>query len=421
MDDSDGSISQKRLVHGARLRALPLNVDCPARCAFCYERRVPAVLPHVRTEHIPRYDDARFDAFRQMVARARDWEAETGRAPVFGILPTFERTPQGIAHFPVCDVFSSGLSHDQIEELVRMREGDVCMLYAVGLNLDLDFIAYLTRRYPETFRLHLSIVTFDPDLRRQLMNPDIDVDVLRRACTLTRDATFFLMLLTADQLAADVEEVLAATSADNGGLFVHKLYYDRCSPRRVVELAREAALQREVAVRRIASLPRAGRRIMCSLGADIQAYTRRFEIYTMLSRCTEEADEVIFCSPGTYAVIDGYYRSSGNLVRAMGSAFGGNLDFVQGCTARDVVAQLEELVTAGHRLRRVVVPDAMFWLDGAYDLNGERAESIAAAFPDLSLEVVAVPPEVVCSVVDLDDCLVYFNDFHRPVAAPMAE
>ena len=117
-----------------------------------------------------------------------------GREPAYSILPTFDHTPWGIRHFPNCDIFSSGLTHEQIEEFVRMREGDTCLLYAVGLNIDPDFIAYLTEKYPDTFRLHLSVVTFDPEIRRRLMHPAIDVDVLRRVCGLTRQATFFLLL-----------------------------------------------------------------------------------------------------------------------------------------------------------------------------------------------------------------------------------
>jgi hypothetical protein len=152
---------------------------------------------------------------------------------------------------------------------------------------------------------------------------------------------------------------------------------------------------------------------MCSLGADIQAYTRRFEIYDMLSSCTEEPDEVVFCSPGVFGVIDGYYCGSANLVRPMACAFGGDLDFVQGCTARDVIDQLRRLLAEGRRLRRAVLPDAMFWLDGGFDLDGHGVDSIRDAFPEISVELVPVPRDVVFSVVDLDDCLAFFDDPRR--------
>jgi hypothetical protein len=403
------SLAQRRLVHGARFRVLPLNVKCRARCAFCYESTVSKLLPHVRTHYIPPYDEARFDEFRQMHARACQWEQETGRAPVYSILPTLARTPDGIAHFPVCDVFSSGLSHAQIEEFVQMRAGDTCLLYAVGLDIDPDFIGYLTRKYPDVFRLHLSIVTFDRSKRARLMHPDIDVEVLRKVCTLTRHATFFLMLFDAEQIASDIEQILTSSCAANGGLFVHKLYYDRCSPQRVVDYAEGAHREREAAIRRIAALALDGRPLSFSLGADIQAYTRRREIYGLLQACTGAQDEAIFCSPGAFAVIRDHFGPDSSAVVAMDCVFGGNLDLVQGTTARGVIGQLERLLGAGRHLRRVLLPDAMFWIDQECDVNGDTVELIRERFPELEVVLLAVPGLVMWSVVELRDCLAFFD------------
>jgi len=414
-------IVHKRLVHGARFRTLPLNVRCRARCAFCYESRVAEVLPRVRTEYIPRYDEARFDAFRRMHSRALQWETDTGRDPAFATLPTFERTPRGMAHFPCCDVFSAGLSHGQIEELVRMRDGDVCLLYTVGLDMDPDFIAHLTNTYPQTFRLHLSIVTFDPTIRQQLMHPDIDVDALRRVCSLTQGATFFVMLFSEEQLAADVDQILSGTSPANGGLFLHKLYYDRRSPQRVVDYASHAEQCRKAAVRRVARLAHDARPIMCSLGGDIQAYTRRFEIYSMLASCTGQADEAILCSPGAFPVIDQFCRRVPSPVVPLAGAFGGNVDLVQGLTARAAIEAIEVIRSGGRTLRRVLLPDGMFWIEGGYDVNGDQVGAIAERFADLEIVVLPVPQPVICSVVELGDCVAFFDDpdhakFETPIA-----
>ena len=413
MDEDSTLINEKRLIYGARFRAVPLNVKCPARCAFCYETQVSKVLPHVRTRYLPPYDEESFDAFRQMHARACEWEAESGREPVFGFLPTFEHTPQGIAHFPWCDVFSTGLTSEQIEELVRIREGDTCLLYTVGLNIDPEFIAYLTRKYPETFRLHLSIVTFDPTIRRRLMHKDIDVDALRRVSAIARDATFFFLLFDDEQITADVKEILTTTTAENGGLFIHKLYHDRCSPSRVVEYARRADSCREKAIRALARLPRDERPFMCSLGGDIQAHTRRFEIYEILEDCSGDDDEVVFCSPAAYPTIADFFSDVESTVIPMESAFGGDLDFVQAGSARIVIERIAELLAAGKTLRRVFLPDAMFWIDDGYDLNGDRVELVSTTFPDLSVELLKIPTEVIRSVVSLEDCVAFYDDKGR--------
>lgn len=401
------------MIHGARFRTLPLNVKCPARCAFCYERRVSKLLPHITTEYIPKYDEARFDVFRQLHATACEWEVETGRAPIYNVLPSFSRTSQGISHFAVCDVFSAGLTHEQIEELVKIREGDICLLYSVGLNLDPDFIVYLTHRYPKTFRLHLSIVTFDPTIRRSLMHEAIDVGALRRVCSATRQATFFLMLFDHEQLVNDIDEIYSSTTAENGGLYVHKLYYDRCSPRRVVTYARAADRHRRDAIESISRMSRDDRRLMFSLGGDIQAYARRYEIYSSLVACTGGAEEAVFCSLGTAQLIERYFGDAGIIVLPMESAFGGNIDFVQGCTARDVIVQLERLTHSKRALRRVYLPDAMFWIDDEFDLNGDPVEEITEAFPEVDIEVLPIPKDVIYSAVDLSDCVAFFSDRHR--------
>ena len=49
---------------------------------------------------------------------------------------------------------------------------------------------------------------------------------------------FFLLLFTAEQLVSDVGEILAATTPENGGLYLHKLHHHGASPSRVVEYAR---------------------------------------------------------------------------------------------------------------------------------------------------------------------------------------
>jgi len=415
MTEPVDSIQHKRLVHGARFRTLPLNVKCRARCAFCYESTVSKLLPHVSTEYIPRYDEAQFDAFVQMHELACQWEKETKRQPAFSILPTFDRSAQGIVHLPNCDIFSSGLSHAQIEELVKMRQGDICLLYAVGLDIDPEFVGYLSDKYPDTFRLHLSIVTFDEAIRRSLMHPDIDVDVLRQVCTRTRKSTFFLMLFNEDQIATDVQELLESTTADNGGLYVHKLYYDRCSPQRVVDYAREAHLQREAGIRRLASLPLDRRQLLFSIGADVQAFTRRYEIYAMLRACGGGSREVLFCSPGAFPVINAYYRDADNIVVPIEGAFGGNLDLVQGGTARTVAERLEQLLAEGRQVEQVFLPEPMFWIDQEYDLNGDRVSLITSAFPDLSVSLLPVRPEVMWSAVNLPDCLAFFNNPERSI------
>jgi hypothetical protein len=51
----------------------------------------------------------------------------------------------------------------------------------------------------------------------------------------------------------------------------------------------------------------------------------------------------------------------------------------------------------------------MFWIDGGYDLFGDTPDAVREAFPDLFVEVLSIPPEIIYSVVDIDDCVAWFD------------
>jgi hypothetical protein len=403
-------VAEQRHVDGAAFRTVPLNIDCAPKCTFCYEFRIPELFPWITTQLMPQYNEERFARFRDTVELAKQWEHRHSRDPMHGHLAPLEKTDEGLNYYPTCDVLSTGLSNAQIEELVKLRQGSTYVMYTVGLGMDVDFIEYLTQKYPDTFRLHLSIVTFDVEIRKRTMHRKIDLDALRQACRISRNTTFFLIPYNEDQICSDVDEVNALTGEGSGTTYIHKLYYNRVSAKRVVEFARAAELELESAIRRIArERTSASRPVVLSPGSDI--YSSRFagEVFESFKGCSGRADEAIFCSSGAHDMISDYFSEVDNHVVAMPSGFGGNIDFVQGTMLRDVVDLIGGLKDQGAKLERIYVPSAMLWIDDTYDLRGDTVDIITQTHPELSVEVLPVPHHITGAVVTLEDCIQFYD------------
>lgn len=394
----------KRLIYGARYRAAPQHVGCRARCAFCYESRMTQLFPWVKSVRIPPYDDRRYGEFRELVAKTEQWEQENLREPIFGRLDPFDVSADGLEFYSTCDTFSTGLTNAQIEELVKLREGDRFFVHTVGLDADPDFIAHLTRTYPDTLRVHLSIVTFNPAIREGIMHPGIDVDALRRICTVIRDGTLFLIHFGEDQILADVSELEELTTDDNGVIYIHKLYHNRLSARRIVELSKAGERGMRSSIERLSRRFPDSRRIVLSPGSEQYAQHHRRELRRIVGICQGEAGEAVFCSPGAHPVFADHFRDSETRVIPLASGFGGNIDFIQGTTVRTVIHAIERLASEGTHLRRVYLPDSMFWICGRYDLRGETVDTLRSAFPEITVVLLEVPTKVIHSTLTLEAC-----------------
>lgn len=410
MNDLAKQSYERRLVHGARFRYFPINVKCPVRCAFCYEARISDLFDWIETVTIPPYNDSRFAKFEAVHAEALKWEAQTGRDPLIASLPPFDVFEDGMAYHPTCDTFLSGLSETQIEKMVQLRVGDKCMLHTVGLNVKPDFIARLTKKYLDTLWMHISIITFDAAIRKQVMPTGIKIECIEELCRVSRSATLFLIHFTSNQLCTDIERLCELTEPNQGQIYIHKLYTNRLSPKRQLKLAAIAEQQLEATIARLAQSNLCGRQLMLNPGGAIQAYTRRNELYKLFDDCTGLDNEVVFCSPGAFDVIESFFSEVPNKVVAMPSAFGGNIDFLQGCRVRSVLEYIKEQRAAGKKIEHVVLPQAMFWIGEGCDIGGERPELLTENLFDLTVTLLPVPQEMICSAVNLEDCIRYFHD-----------
>jgi hypothetical protein len=63
----------------------------------------------------------------------------------------------------------------------------------------------------------------------------------------------------------------------------------------------------------------------------------------------------------------------------------------------------------GRPLRRVVLPDSIFWVQDRYALDGCTADDLRAQLPGIELTVVAIPHEMRRARLSLEECVDYFE------------
>ncbi len=396
------------LLRGAVGGYLPSNVRCPAGCRFCYERSLSRLFPAIETRTLPRYSDASLAYFRSV------WElvhpGEEADLPADADQPAFVRAGDISRYFPRCDSFSLGLSGDQIEGLVR--DGIVTAWSTTGLGLDVPLLERLSRRYPDRFRVHLSIITFDVRLRARLMNPAIDLAAVRAASDVLVEPVLFLMYLDPDQVASDVEELAPKARRSGGSIYLHKLYYNRLDSPEVAELADRAEESFPAVVGWLQEnddrLGRLSERLALSPHSRVYAHRWREELARLLDPC-RGGSEAVLCSTGARTVLEELLGDRGVHVVPVESALGGSVDFTVGMTVSGVRRALERLDRRGVALERVYLPSTMFPVEGRHDLDGRAVEALTDSHPELDVVVVEVPAGMSESTVSLDDCVSFLR------------
>jgi len=140
------------------------------------------------------------------------------------------------------DFFAFGFTEKEIEKIILAHwiAGERFRIYTAGFNADWEFLKFLSERYPDKFQVHLSIVTFEEEIRRKFMNPSIDVERMKKACTFLVNPTYFLLYFNQEQIISDVEFLNDFSLQKSGLIYIHRLYYNKLSDPSVVEYSDQA-------------------------------------------------------------------------------------------------------------------------------------------------------------------------------------
>lgn len=397
---------QEVLKRGAQERFLPLNIHCPNRCLFCYESEFTAIVPWLKTRYIPQYTRETFNFFFQ---QAFGRSAGKSRTKLGAMSTCIQKINNAWHYFNQCDFFNTGLNHRQIERIIK--NSGPGSYYTTGLNVDSEFIRYLVKRYPRQFFLHLSLITFDPVIRRKIMSPHIDIENIKKICAIAKNSVCFFLYFTKDQLLSDCTMLNAFSPENTWNVYVHRLYYNKNSPECLKEYSLRGEKELEAIIyylkKNEMKLKHISKPVFFSPSSDIYAWFWRREIKKLLSICKNVSGEIIFCSEGASRIIREVAGEKISVV-PIKNCMGGSVDFTFGMTIQAVIVKINRFLKEGIPVQQIYLPSSMFVEGNDFDLQGVRIGLLKKTFPGIKVVIISIPHQMSRSKIPLDICLKYF-------------
>jgi len=389
----------------------PQNIPCPNQCKFCYERPTEKLFPWIIVKYIQQFNKERFVSYLKKatyISELKKKQIKENKTKTKTI-PQHIHYKNKILYFPKCDFFSLGLNSRQIELI--LKNGKPLQAYTTGLNVDPELIKFFTKKYPNKFSLHLSIITFDPIIRENLMNPRIDLSRLIKISKIIKNSDYFLLFFNKKQLISDVRRLNNFSLRNNNDIIVSQLFYSKISPEIVKEYAQQAVHEFEPAINYI----KENREIFHNLESRISffpesqifAWSRKKAIKYLLKDCKDSEDSAIFCSQGAFNIMRPLFKQAH--VIPIESCYGGNIDFVLGMTVKQIIVKIHDLINSGIELKYAYLPDAMFHVSRKYDLYCENIGSLKKAFPCIKIFLIEIPAYLIDGVVTFKECVDYYS------------
>ncbi len=395
------------LSEGASKGVLPANVPCRIGCKFCYERHYPELFPTLTIDRLPVYTEAMLDYFF--------YELNKHPQPIrtCALLRSFDGVPHYGSH---CDFFSLGLQNDQVERILQHNESFLsqppyaglsnhCRLYTTGYGLAPETARYLAAKYPHSFLLWISIITFNERRKAELVRNFTPTDRLIEIIKTVAYPSLWLAHLTPQQTLADLE-LLNSLQLTDFGVSIHELHYNRCHGPRLRSLAEQSndgslaqiAKQISQTPERFTTLtdrihflgpPTALAR------ANIPLLRQLFAPFVLAQ------EDVVLCSVAAETAMQRALDGRAT-VRSVADSLGGSTSFTATLSCRDLAERLNQLQQQGVAMRRVFIPSAIF-TEGR-DVEGHTAEWLARQFPELKFVMPQIPPEALTGSLTARQC-----------------
>jgi hypothetical protein len=386
---------------------LPENVPCSNNCKFCYEKNIKQ-FPKIKTKYIPLYDDKQFYEYVNKAIDIVKSPDSRKRKPT--ISPITQAEDGQFYYFRKCDFFSLGLTHEQIEMIVK--NGAPMTAYTTGYKADPDFVSYLCKQYPTKFNLNLSVITLDPAIRSEMMDSHLTLDYLKRVCEATKNSVYFLLSFTKEQIIKDVDELNELSLKNNNTFSICRLYYSDNSPEEVLRYGQTADECMVGIIDHFARNRKAYKNIESRMtflpDPPAFAWARRTQLKELVKDCPDEKSTLLICTEGALSVMKTFFQKAH--VLAPHTCFGGNINIALSITLQGVVKKIEECLAQGHALKDVYLPNTVFSIDGKYDYNLEEMATIQKIFPQLKFHLIEIPKKLMTFELTLDECIDYYKN-----------
>lgn len=371
---------------------------CPAECKFCYQRNFVRLFSHIKQKNGARH-------MRQIcknLLAAKKIKQHIGY-PI-------EKIGNTAYYIPDCDFFAIGLKNSQIESLIKKRY--ITYIYTTGFNLDVGFIEYLYKKSPEYFpKVHLSVITLVPTIRAELMNPRIDLTNVKKIASILKNPIFFILYMNKEQFMSDISFLNPLTLKNNGQIYIHKLYYDELSFTVVKDLSvsgtNEFRQMVEYLDKNDKKLKNISRRIFFAPEPEIFAWKWRREIKKLLEICKDKSNEAIFCSKAAFPIIRKHITNAN--VIPVKSQSGGCINYSHDMPVKGIISLINELLAKKINLNQIYLPSSMFPVQKKFDFNLDNVNLIERLYPEIKINVIQIPPEIIFSTVSLEDCRNFYS------------
>lgn len=396
---------QALLREGVRWQVLPANTACPVGCEFCYESRMARLFDGLEVDYLPRYGEEAFEFFFDRAARP-------GRGPV-GIGAVWLPYDGRLHYSPTCDAFSLGLSQDQIRRLLRYNQEQLAeggwqktsamRWYTTGWKADPELIAELSRTFPDSFRIWLSVITFDDHRKRQVVRNATYRQQLLQILEAARSPVVYLLHFDEAQTMEDLA-VIDGLRRPDISVLLQEMHHNLWHRERIKALSRRS---NDFSLARVAVHLTSQPTPFVDLPLDrvrlcgpppAYAWSERERLAELLAPYEPGADDIVLCSKAALSTLE---EVLGGRARAFAVAdrLRGSTTFATTVGSRDVAAKLREIRESGIHPQRVFLPSS-FWTLRGRDFFGDSRHELTREFPETSFVEVSVPQSMLSKTVD---------------------
>jgi hypothetical protein len=395
----------------------PNRSPCPVGCKFCYERSLPEFYPNLKVAMIRPKSKKQFDFYTEQVAKYQ--QSATPASPVLF-------SEGKVIYHSASDFFAQGLTLEQLDDVVAANEAAGAQPYVSTMGKDFSFemANHLTQRHPEAFRVRLSMLTFNDEIKGNLIPRWQDSGEIRKMIPILRESHIYLLHFNREQTMKDLREVDALanrSSKPNVGIAV--VNYTRLHPELVRKYAEDGFADFEDLVRHLMKhhheLANIGE---LSFQHPAEGFTFRFRnvVRATLAPFVLSEDDLVLTSRGAHEVLSALVIRSGARVVAVADGLGGSTSFTTTMCTADFRRELTVLLAEPRErpFRRVFVPAPVWWVDQKTRcLGGETVDDLRASFPGVEIIPIEIRDEVLDARLSLRQCYDYYNaDLPRTVA-----
>jgi len=381
---------------------IPFYMPCPGGCRFCYHRGFAELFPSVKIEHLPKYNQESFEYIYDLLKKG-----DQG-----ALFKTIRTVREGdVRHGIACDYFSIGLTKENFEKLAKLNKGKdkQIVLYTTGINVAKEELAWLTKRCGSLVRVWLSVMTFNDRIKKQLVSNPVPSKKVMELLIVLKGPYPLLFHFNFKQTIADLKQ-LERLKLDDPQIVIMLLYYNRLHSEVVKQMADRARLDFKKLIFWLAKNSgsfKLLKNIEFQSPSCCYAWRYRNDIRRLLSDFTFTKDDLLMCSKGALEIMHFMLDKSVEIFPVPGS-FGGSIDYTTGITGKDVIRELRTIIRR-HRVKRVFLPDSIWWIEERYDLNAQTKDLLKKQFPDIEFVIIHIPIGVLNARLEIEHCYDYFN------------